>query len=145
MDTKSSSSKQVRWAQELLCYHFWIDYRQDKANGAADILSWYFQQSVKEEKTLRAENVKILHRLQLSLARVSGFLMSYLSPLHQILIYRTTVFSQLNQFWTSFWGKIALDSPYASVGDMRLRLLELQNNDKEAKVLRSDAAGLSEG
>ena len=27
---------------------------------------------------------------------------------------------------------------------MRLRLLELQDNDKEAKVLRSDVAGLSE-
>ncbi len=27
MDKKSLSSRQVRWAQELSRYHFWIDYR----------------------------------------------------------------------------------------------------------------------
>ena len=27
MDTKSLSSRQVRWAQELSCYHFRINYR----------------------------------------------------------------------------------------------------------------------
>ncbi len=36
IDTKSLSSRQVRWAQELSKYHFRIDYRQGKANGAAD-------------------------------------------------------------------------------------------------------------
>ena len=98
METKSYSSKQVCWAQELFRYHFQIDYRQGKANGAADTLSQYPQQSAEEEKTLRSENVKILHRLQSSLAKVSGFSTSQLSPLHQILIYGTTVFPQLNQF-----------------------------------------------
>ncbi len=39
MDMKSLSSRQVRWAQELSRYHFRIDYRQGKANGAADALS----------------------------------------------------------------------------------------------------------
>ena len=39
MDTKSLSSRQVRWAQELSRYHFRIDYCQGKANGAADALS----------------------------------------------------------------------------------------------------------
>ena len=39
METKSLSSRQVRWAQKLSCYHFQIDYRQGKANGAADALS----------------------------------------------------------------------------------------------------------
>ena len=39
MDTKSLSSRQVRWAQELSQYHFQIDYRQGKANAAADALS----------------------------------------------------------------------------------------------------------
>ena len=38
MDTKSLSSKQVRWAQELSQYYFQIDYRQGKANAAADAL-----------------------------------------------------------------------------------------------------------
>ena len=63
MKTKNLSSKQVRWAQELSCYHFRIDYRQDKANGAADALSRYPQQSAEEEETLCSENVKILHCL----------------------------------------------------------------------------------
>ncbi len=39
MDIKNLSSKQVNWAQELLRYHFWIDYCQGKANGAANALS----------------------------------------------------------------------------------------------------------
>ena len=38
MDTKSLSSKQVRWTQELSRYHFQIDYRQGKANASADAL-----------------------------------------------------------------------------------------------------------
>ena len=41
MDTKSLSSRQVRWAQKLSCYHFQIDYCQSKANGATDALSQY--------------------------------------------------------------------------------------------------------
>ncbi len=72
MDIKSLSSRQVRWAQKLSKYHFRIDYRQHKANGAADALSRYLQRSVEEEETLRAENTKILHQLQSSLAWVSG-------------------------------------------------------------------------
>ena len=63
MDTKSLSSRQVRWAQKLSCYHFRIDYCQGKANGAVNALSQYPQRSAKEENTLRAENIKILHRL----------------------------------------------------------------------------------
>ncbi len=85
MDTKSLSFRQVRWAQELSRYHFRIDYRQGKANGAADVLSRYPQRSAKEEETLRAENTKILHQLQSSLARVSGLSVGQqqvLSPLH---------------------------------------------------------------
>ncbi len=72
MNTKNLSSRQIRWAQELLRYHFRIDYRQSKANGAADTLSQYLQRSTEEEETLRAENTKILHRLQSLLAQVSG-------------------------------------------------------------------------
>ena len=98
MDTKSLSSRQVRWAQELSRYHFRINYRQGKANGAADALSRYPQRSAEEEETLRSENIKILHRLQSSLAKVSGLSTSQLSPLHQILICGTTVFPRLNLF-----------------------------------------------
>ncbi len=63
MDTKSLSSRQVQWAQKLSRYHFQIDYRQGKADGAADALSWYPQQSAKEEETLWAKNTKIPHQL----------------------------------------------------------------------------------
>ncbi len=52
MDTKSLSSRQVRWAQELSMYHFRIDYRQSKTNRAAYTLFWYLQRSVEIEKTL---------------------------------------------------------------------------------------------
>ena len=144
METKSLSSRQVRWAQELSRYHFRIDYRQGKANGAADALSQYPQQSAEEEETLRAENVKILHRVQSLLAKVSGLLVNSLSPLHQVLICGTTVLPQLHRFWDSLQEEIARDSPYiANIRGMRLQLPEIQDKDKEAKVLR--ARGLLEG
>ena len=41
INTKNLSSRQVRWAQKLFFYHFRIDYRQGKANKAANILSQY--------------------------------------------------------------------------------------------------------
>ena len=145
MDTKSLRSRQVYWAQELFCYHSQIDYRQDQANGAANALSRYPQRSAEEEDTFQAKNVKILHCLQSLLAKVSGLLAnsSYLSPLHQVLIYGTHGFPQLNQFGDSLRSDIAHDSPYASIGVMNLRLPKLYDNDKKAKVLR--AGGLPEG
>ncbi len=52
MDTKSLSSKQVRWAQELSRYYFQIDYQQGKANKAADALSQYPHRNAEEEEAL---------------------------------------------------------------------------------------------
>ena len=111
IDTKSLSSRQVRWAQELSRYHFRIDYRQGKANAAADALSRFPQRSQSEEEELRAENTQILHRLQSSLtnASLSGLSLSghnigsqteaaNLSPLHQVLICGTYVLPRLCQF-----------------------------------------------
>ena len=63
MDTKSLSSRQVCWAQELFRYHFHINYRQGKANGAADALSRYPQWSQGKEEILQAENTRILQYL----------------------------------------------------------------------------------
>ena len=63
MDTKSLSSRQVRWAQELSRYHFWIDYCQGKAYAAVDTLSHVPQNSQSEEKEPRVENTQILHWL----------------------------------------------------------------------------------
>ena len=63
MDIKSLSSRQIRWAQELFKYHFWIDYCQGKPNGAADALSDFPQRNKDEEEKLWAENTQIFHRL----------------------------------------------------------------------------------
>ena len=101
MDTKSLSSKQVRWAQKLSRYHFRIDYCQSKANGAADALSQYPQQNAEEEEVLRKENFKILYRLQSSLTNASLSELSTsaeLSLLHRVLFCGTHVLPQLRQF-----------------------------------------------
>ena len=63
MDTKSLSSSQVRWAQELARYHFRINYRLGKMNATASALSQFPQRSQVEEKTLRDENTQILYCL----------------------------------------------------------------------------------
>ena len=52
MDTKSLSSRQVCWAQELSQYHFQINYRQSKVNAAANALSRFLQKSQDEENEL---------------------------------------------------------------------------------------------
>ncbi len=89
MDIKSLSPSQICWAQELSQYHFQIDYRQGKANAAADALSRFPQRNETEEEALRDENSQILHQLQTSLIRAniarlsqSEHLAMDLSPLH---------------------------------------------------------------
>ena len=147
MDTKSLSSRQVRWAQELSQYHFQIDYCQGKANTAANALSRFPQRSQDEEDELRAENGRIFHRLQNSLTNASlaglSLLASLLfflpSQLHQVLICGTYVLLQLRQFWDGLRGELASKGPYtSSIGGMRLRLHKLQTKDKEAWKLRAD-------
>ena len=64
MDTKSLSSKQVRWAQKLFQYHLQIDYCQNKAIAATDALSKFPQRSQDEKKELQAKNGQIFHCLQ---------------------------------------------------------------------------------
>ncbi len=67
-----------------------------------------------------------------------------LSPLHQVLICGTVVLPQLCQFWDTIRSELADEGPYtASIGGMRMRLPELQDDNKEAMKLRSE--GLPEG
>ncbi len=67
-----------------------------------------------------------------------------LSPLHQVLICKRVVLLQLYQFWDTISSKLADKNPYtASIGGMRMKLSELQDDDKEAMKLRSE--GLPEG
>ena len=140
MDTKSLSSRQVRWAQELSRYHFRINYRQGKANAAADALLRFPQRSQDEENELQAKNGQIFYCLQNSLTNASlaglSFPSSLPSYLHQVLICRTYVPSQLRQFWSSLWEKLAQGRFYV-VGDIRLRLQELQNEDKQAQKAKA--------
>ncbi len=61
-----------------------------------------------------------------------------------MLIYGTVVLPQLCQFWDNIRSELADEGPYtASIGGIRMRLPELQDDDKEAMKLRSE--GLSEG
>ncbi len=148
MDTNSLSSRQVRWVKELFRYHFRIDYRQKKANGAADALSRFPQRSTDEETTLRAENTQILHCLQSSLTKagLEGLSLTGLEarpannlfPLHQVFICGTHVLPWLCQFWNELCGDLATKGPYqqTSIGAIRWRLLELQEKDQVAKEVR---------
>ena len=129
MDTKSLSSRQVRWAQEFFQYYFQIDYRQGKANTTTNPLSRFPQRSQDEEDELWAENGQILNHLQNSLTNTSlaelSFPSSLPSYLHQVFIYETYVLPQLRQFWKSLWNKVTNKEPYqARVDLMRLRLQE---------------------
>ncbi len=73
---------------------------------------------------------------------VSG--LSVPSPLYQVLICKIVVVPQLCQFWNTIRNELADKSPYTtSIGGMRMRLPELQDDDKEDKKLRSE--GLLEG
>ena len=99
MDMKSLSSRQVRWAQELSRYYFHINYRQGKANGAADALSRYPQRSQGKEELLQAENTKILQRLQSSLtnARASSTPPAHVASLKHVIICGTHALPDLCQ------------------------------------------------
>ncbi len=67
-----------------------------------------------------------------------------LSPLHLVLICETVVLLQLCQFWDIIRSELADEGPFtASISGMRMKLAELQDEDKEVMKLRSE--GLPEG
>ena len=144
MDTKNLSSRQVRWAKKLSRYHFRIDYRQGKANGAADALFRYPQRSQGKEEILQAENTKILQRLQSSLtnARASSTPPAHVASLKHVIICGTHALPDLCQSWETFRQELAAEGPYkASIGGMRLRLVELQVEDGQARKIRAEKLG----
>ena len=59
MDTKSLSSRQVYLAQKLSLYYFQIDYRQNKSNATADVLSKFPQSSLDKKDELQTINGQI--------------------------------------------------------------------------------------
>lgn len=75
-----------------------------------------------------------------------GILISYHSSFYQIYICKTIAFPQLHKFFYSFYGKIAYDGPYiANIGEMRLQLSKLQNNNERAKAVKLNIIGLLKG
>ena len=84
IDIKNLSFRQIRWAQELSWYHFWIDYRQGKANAAGDALSQFPQRSQNKKDELRAENGQIFHCLQnsLTIASLTELILLFFLPSH---------------------------------------------------------------
>ena len=111
MDIKNLGSRQIRWAQNFFWYHFRIDYRQGKANAAADPLSRCSQRSQSKEEKLLNKNTQTLHWLQPSMtnASLAGLNLSayssgsqveatHLLPLYQLFICNTYVLRRLCQF-----------------------------------------------
>ena len=156
MDNKSLSSRPVRWTQKRVRYHFRIDYRQDKANTAADALSHFPYCSQSEKEELRTKNSQIFHQLQSSMTNASlaglslsgyttGSQIENLLLLHQVLICGIYVLPRLCQFWEKLCGELAGKGPYqqACIGGLRLRLPELQAEDQVAREIREK--GLKEG
>ena len=100
--TKILSFCQVWWAQELSQYHFWIDHCKGKANGPADTLFRFPQRNRDKKEKLWAENTWILHRLQsapINDTLLGLSMLASLSPLHQVLTWRTYALPQLCWFW----------------------------------------------
>ena len=99
IDTKSLSSHQIRWAQELFCYCFRINYCQSKPNRATDALSCYFQRSQGKEKILQAENRRIFQHLQswLTNAWASSTSHAHVASLKHVIICRAHAFPNLCQ------------------------------------------------
>ncbi len=70
---------------------------------------------------------------------IPGMKEQVLSPLHQVLICGTVVLPQLHQFWNNIRSNLADKGPYTvSIGGMKMRLPELQDDNKEAMKLRSE-------
>ena len=80
IDTKSLSSRQIRWVQKLFYYHFQIDYCQGKASAAADALLRFSQKSRDKKDEFWDENGQIFHCLQnlLTNASLAGLSLSSL-------------------------------------------------------------------
>ena len=144
MNTKSLSSRQVHWAQELSCYYFRINYRQGKANGATDALSRYSQWNLGKEEILQAENMRILQCLQSLLinAHTSSTSFAHLASLKHINICRTHTFPDLCQSWETFHQELSTKDPYqATIGGMKLMLVELQAENSQARKIRAVKLG----
>ena len=102
-------------------------------------MSRFSQRSQDEEKELRAENGRILHRLQNSLTSANLASLSAPSHLHQVLICGTYVLPQLRHFWDGLQRELASENPYnANIGGMKLRLHKLQVEDEQARKLRAN-------
>lgn len=132
MDTKSLSSRQMHLAQELFWYYFQIDYRQSKANAAADALLHFSPRNQSKEDAFYTENTQIFYWLQTLLIDVYLSDLNLVSPecrllpLHQVFICGTHIISLLYRFWKMLRGNLANKRLYRTIiGGMRLRFPKL--------------------
>ena len=73
--------------------------------------------------------MRILQRLQslLTNARASSTFPAHVVSLKHVIICETYAVPDLCQFWETFHQELVAEDPYqASIGDMKLRLVELQ-------------------
>ena len=88
--------------------------------------------------------MKILERLQSSLtnARTSSTPPAYVASLKHIIFCGTHASSDLCQSRKTFRQELAVEGPYkASIRGMRLRLVELQAEDGQARKIRAEKLG----
>ena len=96
---------------------------------------------MKKKTNFQAKKTQILHCLQSSLTNASilglNTMVSNLLPLYQVLICGTYALPQLQCFWSMFQTEHVGKGFYkAGIGNMRLRLQELQEADSEPQELK---------
>ena len=75
-------------------------------------------------------------------ARASSTPPTHVTSLKHVIICRTHTFPDLCQSWETFHQELVVESPYqASIGGMRLRLVELQAEDGQARKIRAEKLG----
>ena len=76
---------------------------------------------------------------------MSSTLPTHVVSLKYVIIYRTHTLSNLCQSWKIFRQDLAAESPYqASIGGIRMRLVELQAEDSQARKIRAKKLGGNE-
>ena len=68
---------------------------------------------------------------------MSKLITKILTLFYQVFIYGTAILSQLHQFWDTIQNKLAYKNHFTTrIEGIRIRLPELQDDDKKAKKLR---------
>lgn len=81
----------------------------------------------------------MLYQLQFFFTNVSKFSPQSISFFYRVIIYNTTIISQISQFQTTLQKELLSKKPYiVKIEDMKLRLLKLPKDDLETKKFKKD-------